>query len=105
MFNKQIMGLNGSASSFFRIFVLDESGSMSGTPFNEAIRAVREMLADLKADSNCNDSFCLIQFGSSARTMVSRTPIKSYNVNSLPNNFGSGGTDFEAAFRQTKMEL
>lgn len=24
---------------------------------------------------------------------------------SLPNNFGSGGTDFESEFRQTKMEL
>lgn len=99
MLNKQIMGMNESALSFFLIFVLDESGSMNGTPFNEAIRAVREILADLKADSNCNDSFCLIQVGNSAKTIVSRMLIKSYDVNSLPNSFACGETDFEAAFR------
>lgn len=68
---------------------------MDGTAFNEAINAVRNMITDLKADRKCDDSFCLIQFGTKARTLVKRTQIKSYNVNKLPNDFGNGNTNFE----------
>jgi uncharacterized protein YegL len=75
------------------ILCLDESGSMSGTPFAQLQSAYTAFLNRLRNDQGANKRIAIINFASTARWVCGPAPVP---INSAPSTlpFQSGGTDF-----------
>jgi Mg-chelatase subunit ChlD len=61
--------------SFHFIFVLDESGSMTGQPWNDLVRAYQEFLNQRSNDQGGNDIVSVIQFASGANIIYQCQPV------------------------------
>eukprot|EP01127_Copromyxa_protea_P008978 TRINITY_DN2080_c0_g1_i4.p1 TRINITY_DN2080_c0_g1~~TRINITY_DN2080_c0_g1_i4.p1 ORF type:complete len:7466 (-),score=1064.85 TRINITY_DN2080_c0_g1_i4:44-22441(-) len=87
------------SSAFYHfVFVLDESGSMSGTPWKELESAYRVFLQKRTADqAGSGDYVSIVQFSSRARCTLSCKPITRAPSNL---NFASGGTSFLPALAE-----
>ncbi|CAM9429981.1 unnamed protein product, partial [Ectocarpus sp. 6 AP-2014] len=59
------------------VFVLDESTSMSGSPWHELERAYNSFLDKRVADQGHDDTISIVQFSSSARVTCQASPIGS----------------------------
>ncbi|CAM9111425.1 unnamed protein product [Ectocarpus sp. 13 AM-2016] len=57
------------------VFVLDESGSMSGSPWHELERAYNGFLDKRVIDQGHDDTISVVQFGTSARVTCQASPI------------------------------
>ena len=89
-------------SNFHFVFCLDESGSMSGQPWESLMQAYRSFLSIREKSQGSGDFVSVSQFNESARITVSRTPL-SNAPRSL--TFGSGGTCFAPALDNAKTLL
>eukprot|EP01031_Cornospumella_fuschlensis_P025016 gene25016-30218_t len=85
------------ASDFHVVFVLDESGSMSGAPFAELTAAYKNFVAKRQALKN-GDIVSVVMFSGSSRVIASCQPIS--NAPSLP--FSGGGTAFAGALARAR---
>lgn len=91
----------------FRIvFVLDESGSMSGDPWKGVVDALRTFVAQRQADtqSTCVDIMTVVQFNTKARPTLGWTAVGSYT---LPAELGmaGGSTLFNPALEFARAQL
>jgi len=81
--------------SFTFIFVLDESGSMGGTPWDDLCRAYNTFIQMRKREQTGSTEYVsIIQFDSSARKIVENCDIK-HAPTSL--SISGGGTSFDPA--------
>eukprot|EP00743_Colponemidia_sp_Colp-15_P013099 GILK01015097.1.p1 GENE.GILK01015097.1~~GILK01015097.1.p1 ORF type:complete len:1309 (+),score=173.68 GILK01015097.1:591-3929(+) len=87
---------------FHFIFVLDESGSMSGAPWNDLMLAYRQFLQRRLNDQGVEDLVTVVQFSSTPRTTVNCSKL-SVAPQSL--SFGSGGTCFSPALVQASTHI
>jgi Mg-chelatase subunit ChlD len=82
--------------AFHFVFVLDESGSMSGSPWNALVAAYQSFLARRQNDQGGDDLFSVVQFSSGARIICQRQRL-STTPQTL--HFGNGGTTYIAGLQ------
>jgi uncharacterized protein YegL len=93
----------GTASSgaYHHVFCLDESGSMTGQPWNELLNAYRNYIKCRQVDAadlqGAGDSVSVVQFSSSARITYSKRSVVDAE---LALTMQSGGTNFGPALDQ-----
>eukprot|EP01031_Cornospumella_fuschlensis_P024805 gene24805-29975_t len=85
------------ASDFHVVFVLDESGSMSGAPFAELTAAYMNFIAKRQALKN-GDIVSVVMFSGSPRVVASCQPIS----NAPLLTFSDGGTAFAGALAKAR---
>ena len=87
------------------VFVLDDSGSMSGRPWAALVQAVKQYL-NVRQGLDVNDLISIVIYNSSARVACESMPLSecARHADSLL-QFQSGGTSFRAAFQQTLAVL
>eukprot|EP00300_Choanocystis_sp_HF-7_P002491 c11890_g1_i1.p1 GENE.c11890_g1_i1~~c11890_g1_i1.p1 ORF type:complete len:743 (-),score=203.59 c11890_g1_i1:48-2276(-) len=90
---------NQAAPGTHVIFILDESGSMGGTPWNELVNAYRRYISRRMSDQGETDIVSIVQFSSSARITLCCQPM-SKAPNTL--DFDSGGTSFLPAIQKAR---
>lgn len=81
------------------IFVLDVSGSMSGTRINSLKTVTKEIINGLEFNNNLSVS--VISFASSAKTLISQSRDKNAVLSKINSLSASGGTNFSSAIEQT----
>jgi uncharacterized protein YegL len=90
------------------VFVIDESGSMGGRPWNEAVSAyqsaLQKRITDVgKGGSQAgSDRVSVVQFGNHARHIFTNEPITTCPKNLV---FGDGGTNFKPACEYAAQAL
>jgi uncharacterized protein YegL len=77
------------------IFMLDDSGSMSGGPWNDLMKAYNNFL-NIKSSDNTGEYISVLTHENIARVHINCQPIKSAK-REIP--FSSGGNDFNVAFQ------
>jgi uncharacterized protein YegL len=79
---------------FHFIFILDESGSMSGTPWNQLCNAYSTFIAQRKGDQGFHDLVSVVAFNSYPREIF-----RKYPINQCPclSGYRGGGTSFSPA--------
>ena len=82
-------------------FVVDTSGSMGGNPINDAKEALDQFLSDLTGGAE----LALVQFESSARTLVDLTTSINTMKDAVDGLSGNGGTDITAGIREGTAAL
>jgi uncharacterized protein YegL len=83
-----------SSTPFHTVFVLDASGSMSGAPWDQLVKAVKQFVADRK-DASPKDLYSMVIYDSSANIVC-----ESVKISTSPDHFfkyTGGGTSFGAA--------
>ena len=83
------------------VFVLDESGSMSGSPFEEVRRAYRAFLTLRTQNQGVQDLVSVVQFDSSARVVMQAKPISQALIE-LPFK-GEQGKSFVPAIQMAQQ--
>ncbi len=98
-----LKGVKGNQQMGFHVvFMLDESGSMEGSPFKELQGAYNDFIRQRLANSEkSEDLMTVINFSSSARTIATLVPFTS--APTLP--FSGGGTNFYPAFQLAESAL
>lgn len=81
------------------IFVLDVSGSMSGSGIRSLKTVATEIIEGLEFNNNLTVS--IISFESSADTLINQSKNKNQILNTIDNLDAGGGTNFSAAIEQT----
>lgn len=88
-----------SGGQHHHIFVLDASGSMSGSPWAHLLAAYREYISNrLTSGGMCGDIVSVITFDSQARVVVEGQPISSVEFLHIP--YSGGGTCYSEALRE-----
>jgi uncharacterized protein YegL len=87
---------------FHFVLVLDESGSMSGTPWAELSAAYQGFLNRRDNDQGANDFFTVVQFSTTARPTCKRQPL-AQTPRTLA--FGGGGTNYYAGLNEADKEI
>jgi len=93
-------GADQNRSQYHFVFVLDESGSMSGSPWDELVRAYTIFLNKRLSDQmGVNDIISIIQFDDNARTTV-----EGISIHAAPRQLHcrGGGTIFAPALQQAR---
>ncbi|CAM9184362.1 unnamed protein product [Ectocarpus fasciculatus] len=92
----------GGRGGLHIVFVLDESGSMSGSPWHELVRAYKGFLDKRVVDQGHDDTISIVQFDSSARVTCQASPICS-----APSSLAmkGGGTCFAGAMVNARKVL
>ncbi|CAF1361600.1 unnamed protein product [Adineta steineri] len=90
-----------STNSFHFIFVLDESGSMSGH-WTSLVQAYVNFLNTRENDQGGDDIFSVVQFDSGARTVYERRKL-AQTARSLP--FNGGGTTYRLGLEEASRVL
>eukprot|EP00899_Mesostigma_viride_P011993 jgi/Mesvir1/20795/Mv07900-RA.2 len=83
-----------AGSGYHVVFALDSSGSMSGQPWQDLLRAVTGFVAQ-RVSKGAKDLVSVVVYENSATIHCEGIPIANCPVNSLP--FYNGGTNFAAA--------
>ena len=83
------------------VFVIDESGSMSGSPWNETKIAFDRFKQTRIRNQGLHDVVSIIQFNGDARVICNAQPLANANMG----NFGSGGTCFAPAAERAKKVI
>ena len=93
------------AQDFHIVFVLDESGSMTGKPWADLTVAVRSFL-QIRLDAGASDVVSLILFDNSARIVCQSYPLDK-TVAELPNflHQKGGGTRFGPALNNARKVI
>ncbi len=81
--------------SFHYILLLDASGSMGGTPWNDLLNGVREFI-NIRADCGTTDRVTIIVFDHHAKYAYYNADIKTIDIAKI--EFTNGGTSFSTAF-------
>lgn len=94
--------------SLLMIFIVDNSGSMSGDRIDKVNDAFRNMVPALqKVQTDVNDAFelsiAVMTFGSTAEWVVSPTPIMEYYHENI--DADGGGTDYKRMLEALKEKL
>jgi uncharacterized protein YegL len=109
MIQKMNAGVVQKSVSKYRIyFCLDESGSMSGQPFEELKKAVKAFLEKRISMVSSNGGLCedivnIVNYGS-----VGRIVCEQVSINDNPNDkitFKDGGTDFAAGLNVVLQQM
>merc|ERR1712137_278702 len=90
------LGQQMSNNQYHFVFVLDESGSMCGTPWSDLL-ASYERFRQLRCGDQSNDIISVVTFDSSARTRITGKPSSQAIYRQDPN---SGGTSFNPALME-----
>jgi uncharacterized protein YegL len=80
------------------VFVIDESGSMDGHPWNETVRAFNRFKQMRIRNQGLHDVVSIIQFNNGARDICTAVPL----ANASMGGFGDGGTSFAPAAERAK---
>jgi uncharacterized protein YegL len=83
------------------IFMLDESGSMSGGPFQELTGAYNDFVHQRRQHGGEEDRLTVINFSCSARRLATMVPFSS----APPLSQISGGTNFAPALQLARQTL
>lgn len=89
-----------SQSPWHMVLVLDDSGSMSGTPCNNLNEAIKELIEALVTSSMGQKPYfrvSVISFGSRAQTLVEALPETELDETAVANFSGDSGTTNAAA--------
>lgn len=70
-----------SSTPFHTVFVLDASGSMSGAPWDQLVKAVKQFVADRK-DASPKDLYSMVIYDSSANIVC-----ESVKISTSPDQF------------------
>jgi uncharacterized protein YegL len=83
------------------VFLLDESGSMSGAPFRELCDAYDSFIAQRLSNGSQNDRMSVVMFNDRARNLVTVVPFnKAPSLTQI-----DGGTSFAPALENAKVIL
>jgi hypothetical protein len=82
---------------FHFVFVLDESGSMSGTPWESLVKAYQSFLDRRRNDQGGSDLFSVVQFASRARIIYQQKHLADTHRDL---NDDSGGTNYLSGLQE-----
>ena len=79
---------NGEKARIHNVFIIDASGSMSGSKYDNAINGVNEVLLDIKKDTDTINTVTIVEF--EGRKISRRLDME--NASSLPDKYREMGT-------------
>lgn len=79
---------NGEKARIHNVFIIDASGSMSGSKYKNAINGVNEVLVDIKKDTDTINTVTIVEF--EGDTISRRLDMENSNV--LPDTYQAMGT-------------
>jgi Mg-chelatase subunit ChlD len=78
--------LNSQKPRIHNVFIIDASGSMTGSKYSNAIDGVNELLKDIKTDTDTDNTVTVVEFeGSSIKRILDI-------LNTIPDTYGGMGT-------------
>ena len=102
-FQNEWFGAPSVVQSVHTVFILDESGSMSGEPWSNLQQSVRAYLNELSQKGSPDDRVSIIQFASEARIFKEFVSVADAESSQLVQQ--AGGTQFVPPLEQTKALL
>jgi uncharacterized protein YegL len=92
----------GPVTNYHVVFVLDESGSMQGTPWDQLVEALRSFV-QVRIDLGATDVVSVVQFDDRAHTTLRRVTLAAAKSAQLP--FKGGGTSFKPALAEAQRVI